>query len=287
MPKSKRVARLMEEPRYVVIGTPVLDGRVSVEYLRSLQGTIQLLAAQGIPSEVIMQMGDCFVAKARNAIVKQFLAGQGTDLFFIDEDQGWDPDTFVTLLLRPEPVMAAVPPRKQDETSYPVIMQSPLTQGPDGHFLARMVGAAFMRLKREVLDALQALEPGHAYRNPEPGADPDDIYHAFFEAGVVNGEFWGEDYWFCDKLHRAGFEIWIHANASFSHVGRKRWEGNLWQYIARLMQNAPTSSEIAASALPGNGTDEDRAYPDRSEDGIAGVRNVPGGRGEGYSLGTD
>jgi hypothetical protein len=274
---------MIESSRYVVIGTPTLDGMVTVEYLRSLVGTVQLLTANGIHSEVSLQVGDSFIQKARNAIMKRFMEGPGTDVFFIDSDQGWEPEAVLRMLERPEAVVAGIPPRKQDQVSFPVIFHDKLYEGREGQFghglfLAHTVGAAFLRLKRAVPALIQALNPTNTYRNPEPGADPNDIYYAFFEAGVVNGEFWGEDYWFCHKVRSAGYQIWVDPNIMFSHTGRKQWSGNLGHYLTRIMDDA----------LPGHGTDgEEPAAGDRAKDAQGSMQSALPGNGSGHPLEAD
>jgi hypothetical protein len=118
-----------------------------------------------------------------------------TDLFFIDSDMAWDVQAFMSIIFRPEPVIAGTYPVKNRWdlwTSRPLIMNSdtgPHYMGrplPDGSALiqAGQLAGGFLRIKRSVLEKFIEFYPTHRYNdtNPQPELRAEQV--EFFTAGV-------------------------------------------------------------------------------------------------------
>jgi hypothetical protein len=90
------------------------------------------------------------------------------------------------------------------------------------------VGAGFLRIRRDALEILAAAYPEKV--EPGDGSGLDSV-HWLFDAGPINGHFWGEDLSFCLKWREQGGYIWIDPNINFTHSGIKHWEGNLLTYL--------------------------------------------------------
>lgn len=237
----------------VVIATPMLDGAVPLEFLFSMLKTQSLAMCHGIEVDFVTLVGDQFLAKGRNYLLGQFMAiPEATHLFFIDSDQGWNPEAFVRMVLDPREIVAGVVPKKKDEIEF----NNPMLDTDEEHnvfvenglFRASQIGTGFMRIARTAIEKMIAAYP-NLYA-PGDGSGP--MHYEIFEAGVIDEglqrRFWGEDLYFCRKWCALGEKIWIDPDIDFTHVGRKAWKGNFLGYLrahAKVVEGAK-SEAIAA-----------------------------------------
>jgi hypothetical protein len=226
----------------VMFATPSLDHRVCLEFMQSYAQTMWLLAEHGIEMSHSYVGGDQFIAKARNLLVTRFLRNpHPTDLFFLDDDVGWEPEAVLRLLRRPEAIVCGAYPQKCEATHYPVTLDGTsdgvLSPPIDGLYRANLAPTGFMRIKRHVLEDMARGCAQYVHRTP---GGEDELHHAIFECGVhhASREFWGEDYYFCLKARELGHDVWIDPNIHFTHRGNRVWKGRFADEIAaRQAQN--------------------------------------------------
>ena len=225
----------------VVICTPSLDGNFSIEYHQSLVESIFILQSLNIAVDRSIVRGDCFIGKSRNHLVNLFYEQQGESLFFVDADQGWDAKAFVRMVLDHHEIVAGAVPKKADKEENGemqfnnvdlVTNEKSDCYVENGLLQARSVGTGFMRIKKSALDKFIKAYP----EKYNAGDGSKDFHHRIFESGIINGQFWGEDLYFCKKWCDLGEKLWIDPNIDFSHVGRKVYTGNYLQYL----QSRPT-----------------------------------------------
>lgn len=218
---------------HVLICTPSLGGTPCLEYQVALLETVTRCASMGILVDCAYVRGDPFVGKARNNLIMQFLGRKAENLFFIDDDQGWDSQAFIRMVLDPHDIVAAAVPKKMDEVTFNnvdlVTDEAKNCEIEGGLLKVRTVGTGFMRLKRSVIERF--IEQYPETYIPGDGSQP--RHHRVFEPGgkILDGQFWGEDLVFCKNWTAMGGEIWIDPNVDFKHVGRKAWSGNFLKYL--------------------------------------------------------
>lgn len=224
----------------VAFAIPSLTHDVSIEFLRSMMRTDWILASQGWDRTYLDVCGCQFVANARNELVHDFLNNhpECDNLFFLDDDLGWEPEKALRILERDEDIIAGVYPKRQDEEDWPVMLA-----GSDGkleyrdHLVrALRVPTGFMRIKRRVFEQLLPHAPPYKWMNAK--GEVKEI-PAFFAVGVMpDGWFWTEDYLFSNNSQGAGFEIWVDPDIEFTHRGPKAWKGNLKTQIPTFQKRA-------------------------------------------------
>jgi hypothetical protein len=225
----------------VIFGIPSYDNRVCYEFFGSMLDTERLLTCQQISHGYIGLGGDQFIARVRNKLATQFLRDypEGTDLFFLDDDIGWPAEKIVEFLKRPEDIVAGIYPKRQDKSDFPVEFAA----DPDGGALIERNGlikalaapAGFMRIRRHVLERMAPAAGVFHEREPD---GRQATYYDIFRTGVVNEEFSGEDFLFCQNARLAGFEIWVDPNIDFTHRGTKAWSGNLSLHLRTFHKQA-------------------------------------------------
>lgn len=231
-----------------IFGTPSLDHRVTLDYLRSWTETIWLMSEKGIAAGRLDRGGDCFIAKARSKMASDFLRlyPMATDLFFLDDDIGWPAKKVVEFLERPEDIVAGIYPKKQDEVNFPVEIAGNLETGElierDGLIQATAVPTGFLRIKRHVLETLAKSAP----RFKEEEADHTiQEYTGFFQSGIGPDGWWfGEDYVFCLNARAAGFDIWVDPDIDFRHRGQKQWSDNLSNHLEQFRMKAKAARDL-------------------------------------------
>lgn len=232
----------------IVFATPSLSHTVTLDYLRSWTNTVWALMKAGVTHGRVDRGGDCFVAKVRNKLVQQFLDGPGTDLFFLDDDLGWPAEKVMEFIDRPEPILAGVYPKKSDDTDWPAALDANACTGElitdQGLYLANFAPTGFMRIKREVLEAMVRGAP--RFKDVELGGAVAD-YPLLFDTGLDGDGWWcGEDVAFCRLAKAHGFDVWVDPNIDFIHRGGKSWKGNLADHLPQFRARALEAIRSAA-----------------------------------------
>jgi len=221
----------------VIFATPSFAFKLEPIYKRSIVQTEWLCNRHGISTGHMERNGDCFVAKARSKLVTDFLQQfkETQHFFFLDDDIGWPAAKVVEFLMRPESILCGAYPKKSKEVDFPVTLAAQdgkLVRNENGAYLCTLAPSGFMRIHRHVLEHLaQACDTF-------TDLEPDGKIHAFhniFEAGRSDdGRFWGEDYTFCKKAQKLGYDIWCDANIDFQHSGHYTWENNLMDHVGKF-----------------------------------------------------
>lgn len=207
----------------VCFGIATYEKNVCIDFLDSMMRTIPELVARNWEIKVCVVAGNCFIDMARNDIVRHFLSQtQADSLFFIDQDQGWDPMGVVRLLEHPAEVVGGVVPKKCEPVDYNI---GGLTGAIEHDWLEiSEVGTGFMRIKREVFARLDEAFPEYKELHTISGSTP------YFQSGFYNSHFTGEDVFFCRQWRKAGGKCWIYPDINFKHRGHKVWDGNFHKY---------------------------------------------------------
>jgi hypothetical protein len=217
----------------VLIATPSLNRTPCCEYQQSMVRTMSYLAAQQVEAHLVYIGGDAFIDHARDHIVNLFMQTDCTDLLMIDDDQGWNVENVMQLLVCEKPVAAGVVIGREGDGKWHVVPET----DEEGNFTidnglisVKQVGAAFMRIKREAIEKMIAAYPEDYYMTGEQKV------YALFKTVIENHEFIGEDVAFCRRWKSLGEQVYVFPDMTFQHVGRQRWEGNFFHH---LMANQP------------------------------------------------
>lgn len=218
---------------------PAYEFKVSIETMRSLLETQAALLSIGYCSSFSVRPGDCFVDKARNKLVTDFLQdpAAGDNFMFVDDDVGgWDPQKIVDFIHCPDPIVCGVYPQKSDGEGWPVQLSADMDTGmlieDRGYIGAELAPTGFMRIKRHVLETIAVQSKMFKDFDLVEGTGVPKEFYYIFESGPredphANMFYWGEDFYFCKKARANGFSIWVDPNITFTHRGQKRWQGAL------------------------------------------------------------
>ena len=215
------------------IATPCLDGNVNAYYTASLVRTMSALQQRRWRSpQIDIEIGNSLIADARNKLVARFLASDCSDLVFIDADLSWSPDDLLRLAAYDVPFVAGVYQRKSRAKIDFAVKFGPAI-GLDAQRLIEVerVGTGFMRLRRDCLDRMVAAHA--ALRLTNPLARDDANFYALFDTTVVDGQFIGEDFTFCDRWRAIGGRVLIDPAINLSHHGAAAYDEPLLKYLQK------------------------------------------------------
>ena len=220
----------------VIFAIPAYLGNIESECALSLFATIKLLHKQGIEYEINIISGCPVLPVARNTLVAMFMNTDGTDLFFIDSDVGFNPGGVIKILERQEKVVAGIYPLKRHPTGFPVQVKTEdgIPIGRDGLIEADFLPAGFLRIKRIVFERMQEAYPDLKYKSNVIDIINSGITDAydFFNMGVMDNKRWtSEDYAFCKRWRDIGGQLWVFPDIDFKHTGRYNYEGNYHRYL--------------------------------------------------------
>ena len=218
-------------------------GSVPLDFAQSFADTCVHLTLSGIGYASHFVIGSSNLPNARNILVARFLASTCTDLFFIDDDMGWKPESVIRLLASEQKVIAGVGRKKGDKlpSSHPDVwcfnaltddILSVPQQDAMGAIEVAAVGTGFMKVERSVFEMLIAAHP--EWKREGQQGMPDDVkanYYQFFRFDPDDSTEMGEDYVFCKRVRDNGGSIWIDPMIGLAHVGTKAWSGCVADYL--------------------------------------------------------
>ena len=110
--------------------------------------------------------------------------------------------------------------RKEDTVSFAVQFSNSKAVNRDRMtgLIEANSGRGFLRLPRNAIERMIAAYPGLRHSAPAASGETKDRY-ALFDTSLKNGEFYGEDYTFCDRWRAIDGKIWVDKDIALRHVG--------------------------------------------------------------------
>jgi hypothetical protein len=221
------------------VEVPAYTGAITCETAQSLNLEMYHAYAKGYPYKVQFYQQNPIISYARNFLVREFLLTDFTDMVFVDSDVGFPPGTLCRFVEYPVDMVGAIYPYRNDTGTFPIRYveeRSELIADPaTGLLEVAGVPAGCMRLSRKMLQALCDHHPELLYKDMN-GIET----YSLFEFTREAGQFFGEDWAFCNLVRKDGFKIWTEPNIDMTHSGLKVFKGNLERHL--LARNNPNDA---------------------------------------------
>jgi hypothetical protein len=179
---------------------------------------------QGWTTKLAAVLQESLIPNARNVLVAQFMETDCTDMFWVDDDQGWTPEGFVKLLNYEEPFVCAPYRHKSDVETYSFELAPPWPVS-SGLLSVKYAGLGIAKISRTVIEQMIEAYP-QTYR---PSKYPKSVW-PLFEIKWENGEMNGEDVCFCQKWRAIGGVVWVDPDQVTEHVGKKSYIGHYSEF---------------------------------------------------------
>jgi hypothetical protein len=203
------------------IAIPAYDGKISITTAVSLSRMLtgKSPAIGDNPIHVVMLPGESHVNRARNKLAKMFLKTDCTHMLFVDSDIVFTAAHIDALLEHDVDIVGGLYPKK--EVGVPQWVVNPL-EGQDKPNAAGLIevlyaGTGFMMIARGVFDRMIAGFDDIEYQDDSTGKL--GTMHNFFHAGIRDGRWLSEDWWFCQVWRDLGGKIFADARVQLGHTG--------------------------------------------------------------------
>lgn len=215
----------------VLLATPSYD-TPSAAYTFSIARSRQALAEAGIQSAYLLLQGNCHVDDGRNAIVREFLESDCTDLVFLDADVDWEPPALVQLCRHDLDLVGGVYPyRREGGDEMPVRLMDG-AKISDGLLEVEGLPTGFMKIRRHVLERMAAVRPKY--------------FDKFYETALVfdrpdpdeNKTRWGGDIDFCNRWRAMGGKLFADVELRLGHTATIIVRDSLGAHLRRLTGEA-------------------------------------------------
>jgi len=215
--------------RSVFIALPAYDFKVSLKLAISLAQFAQQAQQHGVDIQIGSICGCSVVSRARNLLAQDMLDSDCTDLMFIDADINFEAaDIFRLMAWTSDPkrgIVAGVPRTRSTAKQYIATLDQDdgeITMDGMGLVRAQRVATAFMMVRRDVFETLNAAHPEWRYYDERTKRTVPCI----FDFMLTDEGYVGEDYLFCDRAREQGFEVWIDPTIKLGHMGVQEYEGD-------------------------------------------------------------
>jgi len=237
-----------EPAKKLQIAIPSYSGKIAIETIASIMGSAD------IPCQIEFQSvsRDPYIDRSRNALVTNFLLeSDATDLLFLDDDVGFDPQTIRQIVLARRPVVAAVYPVKEFPIKFPIdFLPGPVRSDEEGLIQLAMMPTGLMRLNRTVFDYM----PYDVYENGKGQRQlgffrtlrPGPVQVGNWRDAPISGKYIGEDVYFCWEWRERGGQVFVSPNHDLTHTGLYTWEGNLHRWLLETSTRPEDGKLVAA-----------------------------------------
>jgi GT2 family glycosyltransferase len=203
----------------ILIATPCLYGKVDAYYVHSLCESIKLCAKHDLALNAIFLANESILPMARNELINLTYQQEYDGMVFIDDDEYWDPNALLDILLSPKDVVCLPVVNKGDKkVEYNVFLDDKVERDSDGFIKTKKVGTGFMKLSKKAIHDLWESNPEILFRNKK--------LKLICDYGYLNDSFVGEDITLCRKLQELGYTIWVNPSHTVAHMGPKMYKGD-------------------------------------------------------------
>jgi hypothetical protein len=211
--------------RKLMIAIPAYDNKLNIDSAFALSNLAVQVQSLGVKLYLTHLSGCSLITKARNCLVADFLKSDADTLLFVDADVVITADAVLRLmaLSLDKDITAGIYPRRGMDRKffldYYLDEQGALEFDKNGLLRVKRIGTGFMMIQRHVIETMIANHPEWAYDNNVDNRTD----HAIFDLKIVNGEYYGEDYLFCDRAAEDGFTVFLDPSISLPHVGQEKF----------------------------------------------------------------
>lgn len=232
---------MLSDIKKVLVLTPTLDGRVSIEYVQSFVGLKSRLFEQRINSSIVFHKGNSILFSARNHLMQDFLESNADVALLVDSDIMYQPKDIIEALSVIDDEIIGLPcSRKfpQWKRAIEFVREHPEfdveritsilgdanfgiesdTMQPDEHGLVSVpwIGTGCMLVSRKAVEKIIANNPGQYW-----GEKKARMLYKFFQYMYDDKSqtYSGEDVGFCILALQAGVPVKAKIDAKTGHAG--------------------------------------------------------------------
>ena len=218
--------------RKLFIGIPCHDGRLNVKTAFNLAQLMPDAMRLGV-AVTLSDISNCsIITLARNSLVNEFLKTDCTELLFVDSDVVATSDDILRLMAQSggKDITAGTYPRRAKDKKFftDLYFDENDELEFDGSMMrVKRIGTGFMLIQRHVIEKMAEAHPEWSYKNKPTG----ERMAALFDFDIVDDQYVGEDYLFCDRAAEMGFTVHVDVDISLPHIGSEYFTRNFREEV--------------------------------------------------------
>lgn len=215
----------------IFVAIPTYDGTLPIDVVRSLMDEQIAAVAGGDEIRTMFLPGCSLITMGRNALADAFLKSDCDRLVFVDADVSWKMGDLVRLAKIKKDVVGAAYRLKREKEGYPVRFlptDQTINECEPGLVEVLYMPTGFLAINRSVLQRMKEEDPDRFYTHDG------QRHYCFFENPFHEGQFIGEDVWFCHRWRRIGGAVHLaHEITLTHHQGQQKFTGNIGEWLRR------------------------------------------------------
>lgn len=238
----------------LLVATPMYGGNCKGEFAACLINLQRLCSNLGVPVEFLFVYNASLITRGRNDLADRFLTSYPdcTHLLFIDADLMFEPADVIACLASEKELVGGPYPMKTIDwefvrdlsLAHPTIPPEDLkrvarffhfnyndvqpTFQLDNFLEVHDISTGFMMIERSVFHKMAERWPNNRYKSnyAEEIVNGKTRYvYNYFHAGVEDGVYLSEDYWFCARWRDLGGKVWLAPWMAMRHIGDYTYGG--------------------------------------------------------------
>lgn len=220
--------------RRLMVCVPAYDGKLNIKSAFALANLALQTSQAGVTLYLTHISGCSLITKARNGLVADFLESDATDLLFVDADVIFKAEDVMRLLALSgdkDITAGAYPRRSKDKKFFTdlYLTDDGKLEFADGMLRVKRIGTGFMLIRRHVLETMRDKHPEWRCHNNVLNRDE----YAIFDFQLKDGEYYGEDYTFCNRAADEGFTVHLDTDINLPHVGTEEFANHFGEEVLK------------------------------------------------------
>lgn len=202
----------------IFVAIPLYDGKLGIETVRCLLNEQAMALGVGDDFTVSFLSSDSGIAGARNTLAHTFMETDFDRLVFLDSDITFEPGTLIKLAHHKADFVGGCYRYKNPTEAYPINWledkeQKGLQANDQGLLEVKTLPTGFLALSRNVFETFRREYPERSYEHLG------QKNFCYFQFIFKDGQFYGEDIFFCREWSEKGGKIYLDPELALTHWG--------------------------------------------------------------------
>jgi hypothetical protein len=211
------------------IGLPCYGGLVLESTMTSFIKFILMCSKVGLSWSMDTMVNESLITRGRNNLMAKLMTNKSaTHFMFIDADIRFDPESIFQMMAADKDIISGAYPKKAYPIAYNVnLKQQTKIQGP--LYTVDTAATGFLMFKRNVYEKLIEAHPNTKYVDDVGlGKQYEPFMFAIFDCYIDEaGHYLSEDWAFCRRASKLGYDIWCDSRVLLDHTGTHTFKGDL------------------------------------------------------------
>lgn len=211
------------------IGLPCYGGLVLESTMTSFVKFVLMCNKVGLTWSLDTMVNESLITRGRNNLMAKMMTNKSaTHFMFIDADIKFEPDAIFQMMAADKDIISGAYPKKAYPIAYNINLK-PQTKIQGPLYTVDTAATGFLMFKRKVYEDLIAAHPNSKYVDDVGlGKQYEPFMYAIFDCYIdEKGHYLSEDWAFCRRADKLGYDIWCDGRILLDHTGTHTFRGDL------------------------------------------------------------